>query len=116
MLQIFSFLSHSDLIKIALTCKQYYRVALDETLCKYKLTLQILSFLSHSDLIKVALTCKQYYRVALDETLCKYKLTLQILSFLSHSDYSECMSDCCLMPKANEQFFSYIMARTSYIR
>jgi transposase len=24
------------------------------------------------------------------------------------------MSDCCLMP--NEQFFSYVMARTSYIQ
>lgn len=37
MLQIFSFLSHGDLIEAALACKQYYRVALDETLCKYYL-------------------------------------------------------------------------------
>ncbi|XP_071120754.1 uncharacterized protein [Mytilus edulis] len=35
MLQIFSFLSHGDLIEAALTCKQYYRVALDETLWRY---------------------------------------------------------------------------------
>ncbi|CAC5389876.1 unnamed protein product [Mytilus coruscus] len=35
MLQIFSFLSHADLVEAALTCKQYYRVALDETLWRY---------------------------------------------------------------------------------
>ena len=37
LLQIFSFLSHKDLASCARVCSQFYRISLDETLCKFLL-------------------------------------------------------------------------------
>ena len=37
LLQIFSFLSHKDLASCSRVCSQFYRISLDETLCKFLL-------------------------------------------------------------------------------